>query len=1125
MSDSVSSPEEPRGENKLSGKLKWRGKLFSADSRFGRAAGKLESTDDAITNFLHTAGSRPEAGPRSAPLAPRIDIPATSRRVSVASVDQEDRIVDVYRRPKPRQNKGLRVRFETTPPAVIGVGGDKAELPPRDVSRSPRNLLRSERSSSQEQLQYTASDQNMEAYERSNDQYMAAYGRSSDQHIKGYGKSGKSNDETSFRLSSPRKRPNEVDSEFPAEESHHAVHHWEAAESALPEIPKFSPRPQDGQQNQDINLRNNNVRNVSHKSSAANEEISYDQNYNRHTPEMRGLGKTRHSVVLPAEDLPATYLTSNESPESSHIFQEALPSSYYSPSATRVPLKLPDPPKLPDLGHRGIRQGPQEGSPSLKDKPLSLRSVAKSLGDESLEEFDLRVRRFNDLFRLNASAHLNMMAVPFERWVRTSAWWFLRGRGGLESAVRAKASIIATASAANDRGLSSILKQSYIDLAKAWWILKHVTPNHPAIRRFGNGSMGSMLAIIRSFGDKPLVELVEVHLTLSSSMRALTMSMARNGRLPPDNLQMQRLELQIFLETPTLPSQIAALMVSKIFNPINKGLNHVADPFFPILVGDTPRHFSFCTIFVDVALDHFNDAKSRVSIPCVLSVLRERIDWAVKVAITSQDGQVNLVIQSDGHGGLYWHDVQWIISLHTMQLGITEGIRLQIKFSEKDFKTIWGICDYTQQIRKEYSARRGEEAVYERELPIVQCFDCPSFPTEPVKDCRVRLFERHSAVADNNGQQRAHDGYRLIVVTPPGTKALSKVNYQLGEYSPILFSTNKGKNTLLVRVPSSLRVSLAFHEASDVKLFRSTLSGTSITEDDHCSDFLHLQNFTFSPMSADQDIAYINSNRSISGLRWHKLRVVSRGSSNHGHNSPSIARSAHLRILADCDSGTLTDRIHSGPGELQLNLSVEDLNQFKLLRSPQQGMTWAFNDGALGEADLSSLSNVLHSMGTSPFARTYHFRSLSDLHSFQAILTGFCVLYDGLASTLSISRRRQVVPMHKRWEASTPRLQIVKHDKTVQLVAFFRDFSHGACMNFALKVTDVFDTFARSGVFFLRIVDAKFALPKGESDPARDFVCLDMPDFPGEHDDIMIGFDNEQGEHSKGLPFSKEMSN
>ena len=104
-----------------------------------------------------------------------------------------------------------------------------------------------------------------------------------------------------------------------------------------------------------------------------------------------------------------------------------------------------------------------------------------------------------------------------------------------------------------------------------------------------------------------------------------------------------------------------------------------------------------------------------------------------------------------------------------------------------------------------------------------------------------------------------------------------------------------------------------------------------------------------------------------------------------------------------------------------------------------------------------------------------------------------------------------VVPINKRWEASRTRLQIVKQNKTVQLVAFFKDFAHGSCMNFNLKSMDVFETFSRSGTFYLRIVDAKFALPKGEEDPSKEFVCLDTPEYPGEHDDVTIEFDTEAG--------------
>jgi hypothetical protein len=116
-----------------------------------------------------------------------------------------------------------------------------------------------------------------------------------------------------------------------------------------------------------------------------------------------------------------------------------------------------------------------------------------------------------------------------------------------------------------------------------------------------------------------------------------------------------------------------------------------------------------------------------------------------------------------------------------------------------------------------------------------------------------------------------------------------------------------------------------------------------------------------------------------------------------------------------------------------------------------------------------------------------------------------------IASSFIISRRRMVVPIYKKWEASLARIQIVQQEKVVQLVAFLADFNHGRCMNFVLKGMDTLESFNRSGKFCIRLVDAKFALPKTEDDPASDFVCLDMLEYPSEHDDITIAFDSEAG--------------
>ena len=69
-------------------------------------------------------------------------------------------------------------------------------------------------------------------------------------------------------------------------------------------------------------------------------------------------------------------------------------------------------------------------------------------------------------------------------------------------------------------------------------------------------------------------------------------------------------------------------------------------------------------------------------------------------------------------------------------------------------------------------------------------------------------------------------------------------------------------------------------------------------------------------------------------------------------------------------------------------------------------------------------------------------------------------------------------------------------------------------MNFQLRSTDTFESLSKSGKQCVRFVDAKFAQPKQQDNKemAWDFVALDTPEYPSEHDDIVIGFDTEEGE-------------
>lgn len=1072
MPEDRSPPEEARSENTSSGKHKWRGKLFSVERKFGRSAGDLESTEDDVASFLQSATPRPKAENQPAKSAHPINNDAAPRPPAATRNSETATTVDVYRRPKPRQNKGLRVKFETAAPKIIGVGGEEAEQPSILISKSLRDVPSYRQSKTKDFLRDSTQDQ-PEVEPRP----LPA-----------------SVDKPSFQPAPLQRKATGFSEIIGGNISDVEGHRQDTNALSCPVTPvkgKALPQPAHkihddtgyiptkGSQGayQDLSPRNNK---------------QFDGDANLQVGK-RGHGFTGSITFSSPDMLAINSVTPSPSPQPPPEYREAQSSYEFPPAApfaqiTRLPIET----KHPD------RALAAKETPAVSDSKIySLRNIAKGLGDNSLDEFDSQVRRFNDIFRLGISAHINTMDLSFARWISMSVWWFLMGRAGLESEVR------------SSRDLSPALKQAYVNLAKAWWIVKEVTPNHPEVTKYGKASMNSLSAMIKSFGNHPLAELMEVHLNIVAHMRALTMSMSRNEKLPPPDLEIRGLNLHVLLQLPPLSPVIAKLMVNNSAEPHAKGMHYLAEPFFPVLIGDTERHFSFARMFVEVGSLSLGKGMENMHMPCVLTVLRERSKWGVEVAIASQDRQINLVVSDDNSDGLTWRGIEWKIASHQMIVRISNDFETYVKFSEKDFKTLWGICDYTQKIRKGFSPGKDEELVFERNLKNFECDDVARFPSHSIANCVLRIFEKRSVISDSSGPRRGHSGYRLAVITPPSLKTLSSVNFNLGSGYPILFGMhrgNGGSRVVLRILPSSTRLFPTFHEGEDLDLFRHILSGTSTKKEDLCFPSLSLQS-----LAIDTIMAYQNSSISrANDLRWSQLRVIN-SRPPHGHERMHTVSSEHLRILADCESGTLTDWVNLASGELQLSLNVVNSNEIKLLRQPQSDMVWSLSDARVLTEQVARVCDTMRKMLVYPTVRAYHFRSISDLHSFQFMITGFSVPYDGVVSTLTISRQRMVVPISKRWEASPVRLQVIEQDKTVQLVAFFNDFSHGSCMNFVLKGTDTFETFSKTGLFYLRIVDAKFALPKGPEDPSREFVCIDEPEYPGEHDDVTIGFENEQG--------------
>jgi hypothetical protein len=206
-----------------------------------------------------------------------------------------------------------------------------------------------------------------------------------------------------------------------------------------------------------------------------------------------------------------------------------------------------------------------------------------------------------------------------------------------------------------------------------------------------------------------------------------------------------------------------------------------------------------------------------------------------------------------------------------------------------------------------------------------------------------------------------------------------------------------------------------------------------------------------------------------------------------------------------------------------------------LLRAPQEDMTTSLDIGKAQQVK-EGLKRLVQTASTLPTTRALTFPSMDELHTFQKALTRYTVKYDGAATLFAISRRRMVVPIYKRWEATKVRIQILNLNNVTKITAYFEDFSHADAMVFQIKSTDTFEKAKGDKIakYCVKFVDAKFSLPKkeregdvggggveeeaGASDTQiwgkgvrRRFINLEGLEYAGEHDDITIGFETEEG--------------
>ncbi|KAL0938970.1 uncharacterized protein CTRU02_205580 [Colletotrichum truncatum] len=738
-------------------------------------------------------------------------------------------------------------------------------------------------------------------------------------------------------------------------------------------------------------------------------------------------------------------------------------------------------------------------SMASRQPSFNMHDAVLAVGDDALNTFVARTRHLSELFRLHAETIKPLSAcLPYEL-ARASLWWFLKGRMALEAAVRAR-----PGSPKDQMQNDMERQQAYANLAKGYWLSEEAIPELIEAKRL---PLDAGISEIRS--------------SLVSSLKKLAVSMKRNNFLPPEEaLLPQTIDKSIWVEYPRLSVDMVALLTADSQAAIT-GMVKTPSPaeiLDSLPPGDTTENFTFGRITTDVFLMEQGMDSQRFYFPCLLSMVRPQKQPNLVFVIASQHGEVNLRIQGNKQVGPTWDDVRWRNETCSLEIKLPRGFMVVAQCSQSDYRMLWSMYDFGAKVQSTLYPRSDEHCTFRSNLRSFQYFDSDpqarAFPKEAIQGCDIALFEKIHKEHSPTGPRAYHRGFRITVVTGPHTRTLSGINHSYSPQQPIPFGflrSDNGDPALLLKYDNGrqrVTMVISFGDERERSYFHTLLVGTNVQKDE--TIFADVPLIGFSVSTSLNDSKYLPG---ISQIPWTAARVINEDADE---DVPRTVLSDRLRVVVESKQGYLTDRINVSPGELRLRLEVDNAKSLVVMRQPQFDMTAAVSDGSVGKEVPKELAEMLQMLQTSQTIRTYSFPTLKDLHAFQAALTGFTVLFDGLAAAFAISRRRMVVPIHKKWEAGWTRVQVIQQNSIIQLLAFFPDFHHGQCMNFVLKGTDVFESFSRSSKAGIKFVDAKFPLPRmpngtdGQSDDMG-FICIDMPDLPGEHDDISLLFENEAG--------------
>jgi len=615
-----------------------------------------------------------------------------------------------------------------------------------------------------------------------------------------------------------------------------------------------------------------------------------------------------------------------------------------------LPPRAEQPPVPPPHRHLPTQTPTKPASPPTSQVPLRprqdpppatslARSDTKIQANLAFNDFGERIEHMRGVFQLMSQLNGQIYDHSPAVWLRVASWWFLKGRAGMETAIRSRPK---SAEPQPER-----LIQAHVDLAKTWWILTEVVRNHPGLKRYGDQQIETQAQAARDAGDLSSAETYEAHDAIMSSLKLLLGSMKRHQSMPPTQALIQGQQQDIWEQYPKFAPDAAIILgagPSKVVlsNGVQKPLS--ASMYMP--VSDTKTHFCYFRMFAKASLSTDDPNTDRVALPVVVSVLRSRDDFHVKAVISTQTELINIIIGPSADHGATWKDVHWRSKVFGFSVQLRHGFVLNIDLLEPDFRSLWNIVDHTNRVEGHIRAR-GDERLASvttlREGAYKDPTNPGAFPPDLVRGSRLHLFEKFDRSSEGTGKRMLHRGYRLVLVTPSKNRTVSYVNHDIGtDQEPLNFAYATEPDqapSMILRFREEMKdrrfkmstMHLVFSDNKERNYIFGLLTSMNTGEEEKIFAQVPLKAYNIE--SADPAEGFSKSGSHVlSQLQWVEAKAMNQDPEAVGLEAAPTVMSESLRILCRHSAGVFSDRMNLGqysiPSRVTSSLRIRPWRSF-----------------------------------------------------------------------------------------------------------------------------------------------------------------------------------------------------